>query len=69
MRKGAKANGFPDERWTYPRIAELIEREYGVRYNSGHVTRLLNSPGWSYPRARDDRAKSVRRRPSHSHRV
>ncbi|MCC7316364.1 MAG: hypothetical protein IT419_16235, partial [Planctomycetes bacterium] len=30
--KGAKANGFPTDLWTCPRIVEVIQRQYGVRY-------------------------------------
>jgi len=45
--EGAKANGFPTERWTCPRIAELIERRYGVIYHVDHLPRLLRSLGFS----------------------
>jgi transposase len=45
--KGAKANGFSSDLWTCPRIAELIEREYGIHYHVDHIPRLLASLGWS----------------------
>jgi transposase len=45
--KGAKANGFPTDLWTCRRVAELIERCYGVTYHSDHVGRLLASLGFS----------------------
>ena len=45
--KGAKANGFPTDLWTCPRIAEVIERHYGVRYHVDHIGRLMASLGWS----------------------
>ena len=34
LRKGAKANGFTDGRWTCLRIVERIERDYSVRYHT-----------------------------------
>jgi len=45
--KGARAAGFPTDLWTCPRIAHLIEKHFGVRYNVDHVCRLLRSLGWS----------------------
>jgi transposase len=45
--KGAKANGFSTDLWTCSRIAELIERRYGVRYHVDHIPRLMASLGWS----------------------
>jgi putative transposase len=39
--KGAKACGYPDDRWTLKRVSELIQREFGVRYHTRHVWRLL----------------------------
>jgi transposase len=32
--------------WTCPRVAHLIEREFGVRYHPGHVWKLLIDLGW-----------------------
>jgi transposase len=45
--RGAKANGFDTDLWTCPRIAELIERHYGVRYHVDHIPRLMASLNWS----------------------
>lgn len=45
--KGAKANGFSTDLWTCPRIGEVIERHYGVRYHVDHIPRLMASLGWS----------------------
>ena len=45
--KGAKANGFSTDLWTCPRIAEVIERRYGVRYHVDHIPKLMASLGWS----------------------
>jgi transposase len=45
--RGALAAGFPTELWTCPRVAEHIERSFGVRYHVDHVSRLLHSMNWS----------------------
>ncbi len=45
--KGAKANEFNTDVWTCPRIAEVIERRYGVRYHVDHIPRLMASLGWT----------------------
>ena len=45
--KGAKAAGFPTNLWTCPRVAEVIQARFGVRYHVDHIGRLLHSFGWS----------------------
>jgi transposase len=45
--RGAIAHGFATELWTTSRIAELIRREFRVRYHRDHVGRLLHGLGWS----------------------
>ena len=45
--KGARGNGFSTDLWTCPRIAEVIERRYGVRYHVDHIPKLMASLGWS----------------------
>lgn len=45
--KGARSSGYPTDLWTCPRIAVLIEREFGVEYHVGHIGKLLRSMGWS----------------------
>jgi transposase len=45
--QGATAFGFRGERWTCPRVAEVIRREFGVRYHPDHVSRLLDRWDWS----------------------
>ena len=52
--QGATALGFRGERWTCPRVAEVIRREFEVRYHPDHVSRLLDRWGWS-------RQKPIRR--------
>jgi transposase len=45
--KGAQAAGFATDLWTCPRVAEHIERTFGVRYHVDHVCRLLHALHWS----------------------
>jgi len=45
--KGARSNGYSTDLWTCPRIVEVIERHYGVRYHVDHIPRLMASLGWS----------------------
>ncbi|MEZ6070944.1 MAG: winged helix-turn-helix domain-containing protein [Pirellulales bacterium] len=45
-RRTAQA-GFDSQLWTLPRVALLIEREFGVSYHSTHVGRLLHALGFS----------------------
>jgi transposase len=44
---GAAAQGFATDVWTSRRIAELIEREYGVTYHVDHIPYLMKSLGFS----------------------
>src|SRR3972149_901292 len=39
--EGAQAAGFHTDLWTCPRVAELIERRFGVCYHVDHIGRLL----------------------------
>jgi transposase len=45
--KGAQAAGFETDLWTCPRVAEIIEQRFGVRYHVHHVSRLLHGLGFS----------------------
>jgi transposase len=45
--KGAEAYGFRGDVWTASRVAEVIDRTFGVRYHRDHVGRLLREAGWS----------------------
>lgn len=44
---GAKAHGFSTDLWTLPRVADLIDRTFGVRYHPAHVWKVLRGEGWS----------------------
>jgi transposase len=45
--QGSLAYGYRTNLWTTARIAELVEREFGVRYHRDHIGRLMHSLGWS----------------------
>lgn len=47
LRKGPTRCGFPTELWTLKRVAELIEKEFGARYDPSGVWRLLKRLNWS----------------------
>ncbi|HXE63424.1 MAG TPA: helix-turn-helix domain-containing protein [Bryobacteraceae bacterium] len=43
--EGAQAHGFPTDRWTTGKLAEAIERTFGIRYDQDHVGRLMHKLG------------------------
>ena len=45
--RGAQAAGFPTDLWTCPRVAQLIEQRFHIRYHVDHIGRLLHGLGWS----------------------
>ena len=45
--QGSAGARLPDELWTTARIAEVIGREFGVRYHRDHVGRLMHRLKWS----------------------
>jgi transposase len=47
LSKGPEAYGFRGQVWTVPRIAHVIEREFGVRHDPSWVRRLLLRIGFS----------------------
>jgi transposase len=47
LKAGAVAAGFPTQQWTQARIAQVIEREFGVHYHPHGIGRLLDPLGWS----------------------
>src|ERR1700704_3358971 len=51
LAKGAVANGYSNDLWTLPRVAEVIERVSGVSYHPGHVWYVLRDQlGWTWQR-------------------
>lgn len=45
--RGAMAHGYRTNVWTTARIAEVIQREFGVQYHRDHIGRLMHSLQWS----------------------
>jgi transposase len=45
--KGPLAHGYGTHLWTLPRVAEVIEKHFGVSYHPHHVWRVLRQMGWS----------------------
>ncbi len=43
--EGALAHGFSRDRWTTGKLAEAINRKFGVRYDQDHVGRLMHKFG------------------------
>ena len=43
--EGALAYGFSSDRWTTGRLAEAIDRRFGIRYDQDHVGRLMHKFG------------------------
>ena len=41
LAKGATAHGWPNNLWTTERVAQVIQKHFGVRYDPGHVSRIL----------------------------
>lgn len=46
--QGPLAHGYRTNLWTTARIAQLIQREFGVSYHRDHIGRLMESLGWSH---------------------
>jgi transposase len=63
--KGARAHGYLTELWTLDRIAEVIEKRFGVVYDSSSVWHVLERMGWSCQkperRARERDEKTIAR--------
>jgi transposase len=47
LAKGAPAYGFRGDVWTASRVAEAIERSFGVRYHRDHAGAIVRHMGWS----------------------
>ena len=46
------AQGYRTNLWTTARIAEVIQRKFGVQYHRDHVGRLMHRLQWSPSEAR-----------------
>ena len=45
--KGPLAHGYRTDIWTTLRVAELIQRQFDIRYHRDHVGRLLHALEWT----------------------
>jgi transposase len=45
--RGPLKAGYPNDLWTCPRVAQVIERTFGVRYHPDYVWHLLRQLGWT----------------------
>jgi transposase len=45
--RGPLAAGFHTDLWTCARVAEVVEREFGVAYHPDHLGRILHDLGFS----------------------
>jgi transposase len=65
LARGAEVHGFATAVWTTQRVADLLRRRFGVRYDRDHVCRLLHRFGWSWQkptgRARERDEKAIQR--------
>ena len=65
LTQGACAHGYRNELWTLKRIAQLIEKHFGVHYDPSSVWHILRAMGWSCQkperRARERDEKAIQR--------
>lgn len=47
LRARPRSYGFGSELWTLARVAELVQRKFGVSYHPSHLGRLLHALGYS----------------------
>jgi len=47
LEAGPLAARYPTDLWTLKRVAEVIRKRFGVRYNTCHVWTVLVKLGWS----------------------
>lgn len=47
LAKGPEAFGFRGERWTQRRVAQVVDKEFGIHYHPFSMYRLLRLIGWS----------------------
>lgn len=62
--RGPRKAGYSTDLWTCPRVAQVIQRTFGVAYHPGHVWYLLRRLGWSCQkpeqRARERNEEAIR---------
>lgn len=48
--RGALVWGFPTDRWTRRRVAQVIKQEFEIQYHPGHISRILKAIQFSCPK-------------------
>lgn len=70
LARGAESHGFRTGVWTTQRVADLLCKRFGVRYDRDHVCRLLHRFGWSWQkptgRARERNEVAIQRWVQHT---
>ena len=62
LREGPEKAGFPNGLWTLDRIAWIIKEQFGVKYHTAQVWRILRQKlGWSCQRRSAGRASATKR--------
>ena len=65
LKRGPRKHGYGTELWTLKRVAEVIRKHFGVRYDPSGVWHVLRQMDWSCqkpePRARERDEKAVER--------
>jgi len=46
LARGPRRAGYPTGLWTLARVAQVIQRQFGIRFHPSHVWRLLTGRGW-----------------------
>ena len=63
--KGPPAHGYRTDLWTLGRVAQVIDKHFGISYHPGHVWRILQQMGWSCQKpdaqARERNEQEIRR--------
>lgn len=52
LRAGPRQSGFATDLWTLARVAELVQRKFGISYHPSHLGRLLHTLGFSCQKPR-----------------
>jgi transposase len=56
---GPRAAGYRTQLWTCRRVAEVVQRHFGVSYHEDHLGRLMHGLGWT-PQKPERRARERR---------
>ena len=45
--QGPHAHGHANQLWTLARVAQVVEKNFGISYHPAHVWKILRACGWS----------------------